>query len=158
MDSLASESIAGITDDILPGSRLYESWISWTNFWSSSVGNVDPSGRAKDCRCKAAFARDRRPVNSRTRRFLGLVLSCLVLSCLVLSCLVLHKMTPYLGPERLDLISSLICIISESGSIEKLIISTATLRWTKVSRSNDQKGFNRKRAIHGDANILNVGL
>ena len=87
------------------------------------MGSVDPSGRAKDCHCKAAFARDRRPVNSRTKRFLGLVLSCLVLSCLVL-----HKMTPYMGPERMDLLSSLICITSESGSIEKLIIPTATLR------------------------------
>jgi hypothetical protein len=50
-----------------------------------------------------------------------LVLSCLVLSCLVLSCLVLHKMTPYMAPERMDLLSSLIYITSESGSIEKSI-------------------------------------
>ena len=76
-------------------------------------GSVNPSGRAKDCRCKAAFARDSRPVNSRTKLFLGLVL---------------HKMTPYMGTERMELLSSLICITSESGSIEKLIIPAATIR------------------------------
>ena len=37
-------------------------------------GSVDPSGRDKDCRCKSDFARDRRPVDSRTNRFIGLFL------------------------------------------------------------------------------------